>query len=431
LISSVSGSIVDIESEAVALGTTYLKWDNVFGNDSDLGRKNRNNSRIADADTTEIVDSETNRFILPSKVLGFWKPNFNNTNLSTREFEERMIEIHNTCDNDVLDKYTGQLDRSLSAIDSEVVEMGYPQFQRFADENVGKVELKNPHVKQLKEFYDTACEVLRAESKKNLDTEEKKRKAFDKAMQKARSKNQKKRMKEDALYKAQEENFNKENIEKQLQQVNAFTVRRGSFGSRTARLNCDIPRVGRVSLAMNISLEVEKAKTKTIPAQAAIRPIEYNTMSIQVPNASKFLKLYGYVFPNGINSYQRINGVDGKFECRMNSEMIYDIGIVGITEDGYEYFQHMTTKGENLGTVQLEKVSEEKMRASIDQLNKKRIQRPISIKNELKWLMKEREYYKELKRRQSLQAFREEIKQVIFPCYRPIAIEEENDEGAK
>jgi TonB family protein len=63
--------------------------------------------------------------ISPSRVLAFWKPTFNNTNLATREFEQRMKAIHGTCNNAVLQKYTSQLKKPLSQIDQEVADMGH------------------------------------------------------------------------------------------------------------------------------------------------------------------------------------------------------------------------------------------------------------------------------------------------------------------
>jgi hypothetical protein len=72
--------------------------------------------------------------------------------------------------------------------------------------------------------------------------------------------------------------------------------------------------------------------------------ITYNDFTFNVSNHDKYLKLYAYVFPHELNSYQRIEGKNGQFSYPLNDDIIYDIGVVGITENGYEYYQKQTFK---------------------------------------------------------------------------------------
>jgi hypothetical protein len=139
---------------------------------------------------------------------------------------------------------------------------------------------------------------------------------------------------------------------------------------------------------------------------------------LEVENADKYIKLYTYLFPNKIKSYERIDGKGGKFSYPLNDDIIYDIAVVGITEKGYEYFQKTSIKGGELGTVKLEGLTESDLEASIKQLNGKRISKPMNINDELEWLVKERIDYKEQKMRKNMAAFRESAKCVIFKgCY--------------
>ena len=57
------------------------------------------------------------------------------------------------------------------------------------------------------------------------------------------------------------------------------------------------------------------------------------------------------------------------------------------------------------------------MEASIEQLNRKRISRPTPIGEELKWLFREKADYKEQQVRKQMRQFREEVANVLFPCY--------------
>ena len=57
----------------------------------------------------------------PSTIKTIWNREFNNTILATKEFEERISFIHNSCSNEVLETYINNLDKSLSEIDSMVL----------------------------------------------------------------------------------------------------------------------------------------------------------------------------------------------------------------------------------------------------------------------------------------------------------------------
>jgi len=389
---------------------------------------------IQNGNATVILKSKNDQFALsdsisadtpcisPAKVMGFWNPAFNNTNLATRDFERRMPEIHKTCNNDVLELYVQNLDKPISTIDQKVSEMGYPQFEVFAKENIGKVDTKNPHYAGLKAFYDKSVSALKADAKRNIEDEQARQKAWKEFIAKERQKEVARSMQRISANIVDDANFNRKNTIAQIRKSNGFTIRRGSFGSRTARLNCDAPR-RYLAAIQKVAVNAEEGSTAPILvaptsfSKTIIIAPEYNEFKVKVPNADKYIKLYAYVFAHSVNSYQRISGNDGTFTCRLNANNLHDIGIVGVTEDGYEYFQKMTVKDGDLGEVKMKIVSERKLEASINQLNNKRIRRPMDISQELNWLKAERKNYKVDKDVQDMKAFRESIKIVIFPCY--------------
>jgi hypothetical protein len=127
-----------------------------------------------------ITEKVTGR-ILPSSVLAFWKSKFNNTLLTTREFEERMKEIHKTCDPSVLDIYVKNMNKPLYELDEKVVAKGYSRFKHFADQRVGAIDLKNAHLEALNDFYDNAVNDLIQQEKSNRDREERRRNRYDKS----------------------------------------------------------------------------------------------------------------------------------------------------------------------------------------------------------------------------------------------------------
>ncbi|MFK7785820.1 MAG: c-type cytochrome [Crocinitomicaceae bacterium] len=346
-----------------------------------------------------------NDYILPSKVLGFWNKKFNNTNLATRAFEKRMRAIHPTCNGVVLDKYVSQLNKPLSEIDKQVAAMGYPEFEQFAAENIGKIDVSNPHLENLQQFYSSAVDQFKKKAKKNRNKEKKRRKKWDQNTQKSREKENKRRVYRETQALQEEYQFNLKNVKRQINASVGFTIKHSPVGTV---YNIDKyvwdATVNRESMDMKDPVTGKRVK------------ITYNDFSFNVPNHEDYVKLYAYVFPHELNSYQRIEGKNGQFSYPLNDDILYDIGVVGITENGYEYYQKQTFKKGELGDITMKKTSEEQLKLSIKQLNKKRRGKTMPIGDEIQWLIRERKDYKEQKLRKEMEKFRQELSGRIYPC---------------
>lgn len=358
---------------------------------------------VASASATADAVKNPN-YILPSSVLGFWNTKFNNTNLSTRAFEQRMRAVHSTCNNKVLDKYVTYLDKSLSEIDKEVVAMGYPQFERFVAENMGKVEASNPHLKNLQSFYKKAVSQLKRKNKSTQEKDKKRKQKWDDNIHEERRNEASRKLYRESQALQEEYQFNLKNVKKQIGLTAGFTIKHGGG---------TVYNIDKYVWDATVNRE---SMDRINPVSGKRVKITYNDFSFDVTDSDKYIKLYAYVFPDKLNSYQRIEGKNGKFTYPLNDDLIYDIAVVGITEEGYEYFQKMTFKTGELGNIALNKVSEKVMKASIKQLNRKRIGKPMRINEELEWLMKERKDYKEQKLRKKMEGFRRELEGRIYPC---------------
>jgi hypothetical protein len=348
-------------------------------------------------------------YLAPSKVLAFWKKEFNNTNLATREFEKRVQVIHQKCyqANTIIEKYTSQLQKPMWQIDKEVAAMGYPEFEEFATENVGVMDANNPHIKGLKAFYENGIDKLKKQNKTYQDLEKKRQGDWDKDMSKERSNEQARKTKRTAESLDQEYKFNMNNVKKHLGgKSRGFTIKHGKG-----------PVMKNIDAYVREATIARQTTTVIDPTTGNKTKIKYNSFNFEVPNADKYLKLYTYVFPNKIKAFQRITGTNGKFDYNLNDGMIYDIAVVGITKDGYEYFQKMSIKKGSLGMVDMKRVSEAKLDASVKQLNSKRTTRPMKIDSEMDWLVKEQKDYKEQKMRTDIFDFRSQLRSVVFPCF--------------
>jgi hypothetical protein len=363
----------------------------------------------------DYIDSRPNStYIPPSIVLAFWNKKFNNTNLSTREFETRMKEIHPTCKAEVLALYVNNLNKSIAEIDAQVAKMGYSAFEEFALENVGAVNPNNPHVKGLLEFYEKTAKAIAEQAQELQAIELEKEKKMDKAIAKDRNQEAIRSTKREAQALKEEYELNLANVGKQLGKTLGFMIHGGGT----------VYNIDKYVMDATIA---RKSTVITDPETGKTAKITYNDFSFHVKDAKKYPKLFAYLFPSKLNSYQRINGTAENFDYPLNDDMVYHLAIVGINEDGFFFYEQKNIKEGKLGTIALEKMSEKELDKRIADLNESRgIVKPMKINDELGWLVKEQKYYVETKRRMEHDGFVWRMKKVVFPCYREV---EENEFG--
>ena len=142
----------------------------------------------------------------------------------------------------------------------------------------------------------------------------------------------------------------------------------------------------------------EMRQTVVINENGKSTTLVYNSFALEIENSEKYFKLFGYLFPSKMRSYQLVDFNDGKFEYSLNGNIIYNVCVVGITEDGYEYFQKQTLNSGDLGEIKLKPLTERDLEASIRQLNQKRISRPTPILSEPDPVLAESSNYREQKR---------------------------------
>jgi hypothetical protein len=296
----------------------------------------------------------------------------------------------------------------VSEIDRDVVQMGYREFQEFADENIGKVDLNDPHLAGLIDFYDKATKALRKDAQGKVKNEEERMKQWNSIVNDQRELDKKRAKVRKQRYVDGMKNFSQENLWRQYQKSNGIRITNGSFGSPTARLNCDRWRPFAATPVAKIDT------TSTI--YFAEKTSKYNTFNVEVENMNEYIDVYMYVFADGIRSYQRLKGENGVFDCQMNNEIKYAIGIVGLTESGYAFYEHDFLIGGNLGKVTLKEISQIDLESRIEKMNVKRLKSGIKFEDDLDWLKTKRLNYKVQRRHQEMVIFRRNVKSVIFPC---------------
>ncbi len=343
-------------------------------------------------------------YIPPSAVLGFWKPKMENTNLSTREFERRMKEIHQTCDKSVLALYLQNLDKGLSEVDQLVVKKGYSQFQRFVDEQVGAVNPSNPHLTNLKAFYEQAVESIRQEAIENTRALRKKQQEWDDKTAKIRYEEQIRT--NERVNQAFEEEVAKNHgdVRRQIARSVGFTI---------------VNNVNAFNLDRYVRQATAERKTASITNDRGEKiEIKYNDFQFAIQDDGKYKQLFAYLFPDKINAFERISRKSGTFSYPLNDLQTYHLAVVGMNESGYFFYQKTFVKGGNLGTILLESIGETKLNASLEQLNAQRgiLVQPMRFEEEMAYLIHEQKNYVEQSKRKDHYAFVQRLKTVVFPC---------------
>lgn len=346
-------------------------------------------------------NNKIQKYIPPSKVLAIWNQKFDGTNLATQEFEDRMQMIHETCDEQLLDLYTNNLNESLWKLDERAVAMGYPQFQQFANQRIGKVSIDDAHQKNLNAFYETAMKEIRNMGQKNFEEALKKERNWDNEVHNERAKEVIRKGMRESVNLEEEYNFNHKNVRKQL----GFTA---GFRMTTNIVNID--RYVREATIARKTTEIEN------PFTGERGKITYNPLSAEVKNASEYGKLYIYLFSKEMNSYQRLDFDNGKLNYSLNGDMNYSAMIIGINDNGYFYHQINSLKAENLGIITLKEISEREFDKRINELNNHRTEQPMGLTEELQWLFKEKANYEVQKQRRKDAEFREMMRPIVFPC---------------
>lgn len=373
----------------------YLKY-----NDFELDKWN---TQIVGISANSEQSKTTSLRIAPSTVLGFWNSKFNKTLLATREFEKRMKEIHRTCDPSVLELYTQNLQKPMCEIDKMVIEKGYAKFKSFASEQVGSLKIEDPHLEALIKFYADAILQFKEQNRTNLNNEIQKRKKWDAQIKSEREAEIERTVRRNEQAYSEEFERNHKSLRKQLGKTVGVRIFKNQMAYNLDRY-VQQTTITRTSSSFN---------DKTSKKEGGI---EYDKLSFKVKSSENYKHLYAYLFPNKLNSYHRINGINGQFEYALNLNLKYDLVIIGINENGYSFTQRFHVTSGNLGELILEEVSEKSFDKKMRSLNSKRGIRTFDIKEEVEWLKIEQRNYREQKRRKDDQSFRERIRPTIFPC---------------
>lgn len=281
-----------------------------------------------DSTVAESVSVHGCKGLKPSAVQAIWNDKFQNTNLATHEFEERIKLLYQTCKSDLLDLYTANLDRPLFMIDSmicnRVKETAVAnRWKEFYSRKDGQVNLDSRQAQMLSAYY------------------RQKRSVYKKAAQKASKKFWDKQSKLDGAAKQKSSDFNKKdskrmqkNYQKELdlnldEAYRQLGKRRPPYNANTSRYTAavtnlgwkNIDRVAAEATASRSNLNFEDKDGRK--AQ-----INYDSLAVKVEQKENLDRTYVYLISEDQYSFLRIKEVDGVYRTTLNELMSYKIMVV-------------------------------------------------------------------------------------------------------
>ena len=268
------------------------------------------------------------RGINPASVMAIWNTQFNNTNLATSAFEERMRAIHGTCDNSVLDLYVDNLDKDLSTIDARVAAKGFPEFQALARRRDGRIDLPKHAAerlaKQFRKWSQAGAEAARRTRERYWKVQVD---ADKEAMaRKTRQANTSIEREVDLFRSEYDLNLNKVCTELGISLPAKHRERpaKAYVVEITFSAWCNIDQVVQQATRGRNSVMVED------PATGRLSETGYRDLQVKVMDRSNYEEVMVYMIPKGLNSFQRMWPQNDRFVERSNKQLTYDIVAIGV-----------------------------------------------------------------------------------------------------
>ncbi|TDW99518.1 hypothetical protein [Dinghuibacter silviterrae] len=269
----------------------------------------------------------------PAKVKTIWGPRFQNTLLSTREFEARMPWIHRTLDERILDLYVDHLDKPLYQVDSMAANVLLPgsplkdQFLRFAGRHDGRVRIGSTAYRRLRDYYRTKARLFREAVTKTENEywsyqDRLNEETTSRALEHGR----------DSAWRAAQ------NFEQELTLNFKSVCRQAGIGSELPKESyrvtltntgwCNIDRAAATATVTRTSIDAIDPQTGR---KVSIR---YAPFSIRVD--ASYERVYVYLLPDSLNSYVRLSSAGGAYSESLNASIGY--GLVCIAYKGTQAY---------------------------------------------------------------------------------------------
>ena len=354
--------------------------------------------------------------INPAKIKTIWSTAFQNTLLSTREFEQRIPWIHVSGDNKVLDLYINNLDKNLSAIDS-MAAMRLSgnlkkQFLSFAAREDGKVKNGSKSFQMLRDYYQAKTQAyMRAVAKTQAEFW-KKQAVLDNLADKKQMEHQKDSVNRVAQNFIEELNVNVKEAYRQLGYDSSLTPRFTYNNVYRAQVTTtgwyNVDKVVYESVRTRTTLDFTDSAT----GKKAI--IKYLPVSFQVEQSGEYDRLYVYLLPDQLSSFMRLDGSNGTYTEKLDELMQYDLVCIAWKgEQAFMYKEEHIKPGDHSG-IRLTAISQPELEHTLQQIGSR--SQGAAIKQELEYFQFDSTDQKRKQQNEALQELTWKLRRFLFPC---------------
>jgi len=373
-----------------------------------VGSENKGDTLSATSSATHLNACQG---INPASIKTIWNNKFNNTNLATKEFEERMPWIHKSCENAVLDLYINNLDKTLSQVDSMALKYlsgdVLEKFKYFASRGDGRVEMDNVASKKLASYYEKNRD---AETKALIETQQNYRNAqgeqdLKNSNQQLESHNRNATNKSEIF-----ENEYKKNLCKVYDELDIDKDCNNPFVA-TSGYTVQVTNLGWNNIDRDVFYATFNRTTTTISQNGKTSTLTYNEWSATISDFAKYDRINVYNIPVEFNSYVKINGNKGNYKYKLNADLTYETVVLAWTEDAIYFFKTSTTAGHS--EIKLCKVSDNEWRNEIQNS----LSSITNMSTELDYTKFMQKDQKRVNTNKEKIRLREKIEPVVFPCY--------------
>lgn len=355
--------------------------------------------------------------INPAKIKTIWSKNFQNTLLSTREFEQRIRRIHAYGDSRILDLYVNNLDKKLCTIDSIAARKlsgGLrEQFLSFASRHDGNVKNGVRQLDKLREYYQRKTKAWTEAIAKTQSDFWKQQDALDNLSESKHLEHWKDSINRYEQNILEEFDLNLKEAWRQLGYDTTNRYRRMISTVYTVPVTntgwCNVDRFVYESVVARTTLNF------TDPQTGKKAVIRYQPVFFQVERATEYDRLYVYLIPEKLSSFMRLASSGGKYSEKLDELMRYTLVCVAYKSEQTFFYSQENIQPKDYSTVVLTRIGKNELDKELNNRGN------LTLASDLK---KENEFFKfeikDQKRREHNQALRElknMIIRSIFPCY--------------
>lgn len=346
--------------------------------------------------------------INPASIKAIWNRRFQNTLLSTREFEQRMPWIHRTHDSAILDLYVDNLDLPLYEIDSMAaarILTDSPLRQKFAEfaaRKDGKVKTGG-QAAALRAYYDKKRRLFAGAIARTQDAFWNEQRALDDSMYRRTQRH------------AQDEAARQNGVfEKELEANTKYGFAKAGYD--TTR---ELPRLTtgpyyRVSVTVTGWCNIDRAVAEATLDRTTLRyqsiTIRYLPVTFQVADAHGYDRVYAYLIPDGSDSFLRMTDSSGTFTDKMDELIHYSAVCIAYKGSQAYFYTQGASPGMN-GPIVPAPISEEALTGKLNALKAGMV-----LQDYRYWLHHEGDK-KRTDRNEQLLELRNRIEVMIFPCH--------------